>query len=498
MRTGLFLLWLVGAPAAGALERPPAVAGRFYTAEPGALREQIDRLLDGAKPAKPKGKVLALLVPHAGLEFSGEAAAYAYKAIEPSEVETILLVGSAHYLAVDGAALYPGAYSTPIGGLPYDEKLAERLLAASKRIRARPEAHEREHSIEVNVPFLVRRFPKAKLVAMVMNAEDLETALEVGGAIAKAVKGRKVLVAASTDLSHYPPGGVADRVDATTLHALGSLDPAFFYSVNRFWMDRSLPNLRCTYCGEGAVTAVLAAAKALGAGRAELLRRYHSGDAIPERGGREVVGYAAVAFVQGRPDRTAYGLSEADRKALLREARGGIERALAGAPPANAELSANPAFNLPAAVFVTLEVPGPDGGKLLRGCIGSTEPRGTLLEAVRNYALQAAFHDSRFKPIDAAELPSVRLEVSILSPRRPVLRAADVEPKEHGVTVEQGARFGVFLPQVWEQLPEKAAFLAELCEQKAGLPRDCASDPKTQLSVFTVESFGEPWGRPLP
>lgn len=498
MRAALLLCLLAGAAAPAGLERAPAAAGRFYTADAGQLREQIDRLLAAAKPAKPNGKVLALLVPHAGIEFSGEAAAYAYKAVDPSEIETILLLGSAHYAPVDGAALYPGGYSTPIGGLPYDEKLAAALLAASKRIKAQPEAHEREHSIEVNVPFLVRRFPKAKLVALVMNAEDLATPLEIGRAIGQAVKGRKVLVAASTDLSHYPPGTVAERVDATTLHALGGLDPAFFYSVNRFWMGRDLPNLKCTYCGEGAMTAVLAAAKALGAGKAEVLRRYHSGDASPERGSKEVVGYAAVAFVKGTPSRTAYGLSEADRKALLREARSSLERSLSGSPPATAELSANPAFNLPAAVFVTLDVPGPDGAKRLRGCIGSTEPRGSLLEAVRTHAVQAAFNDSRFKPLDAPELPSVRLEISILSPRRRVGKAAEVKPKEHGVTVEQGGRFGIFLPQVWEQLPEKAAFLAELCEQKAGLPRDCASDPKTQLSVFTVESFEEPWGRPLP
>lgn len=478
---------------AAELERPPAVAGSFYPQDAGSLRSLVDRFLEKAKAPAVPGKIVALLVPHAGMVYSGEAAAAAYKAVNPADVDTILMLGTAHYVAVDGAALYPGAYATPLGRIEYDGDLAAALLKASERIHAAPQAHEREHSIEVNVPFLQRRFPKAKLVALVMNAEDFSTAQAVGEALARAAAGRKVLLVASSDLSHYPSGPVAERVDSTTLHALAGMDPAFFYSVNRFLMARNLPELKCTYCGEASVTAVLAAARGLGANAARVLTRYHSGDTAAGRGAQAVVGYGAVAFVKdskSRP-RTAYGLNDDDRGVLLSQARDSLRSRLAGEASQTVELSTRPAFNLPAAVFVTLDAIGPARGKTLRGCIGSTEPQGGLLEAVRRFAVEAGIHDPRFKPMETPELSDVKIEISILSPRRPA-KIADIKPREHGVTVENGGNFGVFLPQVWESLPKKDDFLGELCSQKAGLPRDCASDPKTRLSVFTVEAFEEP------
>ncbi|MBI4348740.1 MAG: AmmeMemoRadiSam system protein B [Elusimicrobia bacterium] len=486
MQVLLFAAWL--AAYAADMERPAAVAGRFYPGHAQALTAQVDHFLHKAEKARP-GKVVALLVPHAGLEFSGPAAATAWNAVEPGEFDTVLLIGAAHYVPVEGAALFPGAYATPLGRVEYDRKLGDRLLKDGS-IRSMPEAHDREHSIEVNVTFLQRRFPKARLVALVMNAEDLATAERVGRAVAKAVKGRRVLIAASTDLSHYPPGDVADRVDTTTLHALASLDPAFFHSVNRFHMSRGHPNLQTVYCGEGAATAVLVAAKALGATEARVLSRYNSGDALTEKVYREVVGYAAVAFVAGpRSERGAYGLSEDDKRALLGEARETLRRELDGTAQPPVELSTRPAFNLPAAVFVTWLARGETGPAALRGCIGTTEPRGMLLESVRFFALEAGLRDARFPPIERERIDEHRIEISILTPPKPVASAEDIQPRVHGVMLENRGRRGLFLPQVWESLPDKDRFLAELCAQKAGLPANCVEDPSTRLQVFRVESF---------
>lgn len=482
----ILALWLALPSGAADMERPPAVAGRFYPAHVPALLSQVDHWLEKTKSTGTKGKVVALLVPHAGLEFSGEAAAAAFNAVDPSEVETVLMLGTAHYAQVEGAALFPGAYATPLGAVGYDRGLAAALLKDGDLIRPMPEAHDREHSLEVNVLFVQRRFPKAKVVGLVMNSEDLAVARRVGEALARAARGRKALLVASSDLSHYPPGDVADRVDTTTLHALGSLDPAFFHSVNRFLMSRGLPELKCTYCGEGAATAALAAARALGAGEARVLSRYNSGDSLSEHVYRAVVGYAAVAFLKGSgaPERTAYGLTAEDRRILLTEAHEALARRAAGRAEPAVELSSRPAFNLPAAVFVSLY--GPAG---LRGCIGTTERERSLLDAVRRFAVEAGFADSRFKPLEEAELAGLRVEVAILSPAEPVASASDIRPKRDGVVLENGGRRGVFLPQVWDTLIDKEGFLAELCAQKAGLPRDCADDPKTRLSVFTIETF---------
>ncbi|OGS23391.1 MAG: AmmeMemoRadiSam system protein A, partial [Elusimicrobia bacterium RIFCSPHIGHO2_02_FULL_61_10] len=114
----------------------------------------------------------------------------------------------------------------------------------------------------------------------------------------------------------------------------------------------------------------------------------------------------------------------------------------------------------------------------------------TLMDALRYGAFSAAFRDGRFQPLKKEELPGIKIEVSVLSPLKPS-PVGEIKPGQHGVVVVKDGKSGLFLPQVWEQIPAKEDFMAELCEQKAGLPRDCWKDPKTQLYSFTVDSFKE-------
>jgi AmmeMemoRadiSam system protein A len=111
---------------------------------------------------------------------------------------------------------------------------------------------------------------------------------------------------------------------------------------------------------------------------------------------------------------------------------------------------------------------------------------------VASSAYSAGFEDHRFPPVSAGELPKLHIEISMLSPAQPVSDHARIIPKRHGVMLAQGRNAGLFLPQVWEQIPNKEDFLSELCSQKAGLSRDCWKDPKTAISVFTVSAFEEP------
>jgi len=318
-----------------------------------------------------------------------------------------------------------------------------------------------------------------------MNTEDPKVRLRVGLAVAAAIKGRKALLIASSDLSHYPPAPVADKVDRSTLKALERLDYDFFWVSNRIMMAHGEPGLETTWCGEAAVMAVMAAARTLGADRAVLMRYANSGSSPAGVAGR-TVGYAAVAMVRsGRPPAAGIALDEKQRQSLLALARQTVAAGAEGKQP-EGRLMDDPVLNLPAAVFVTLT----KGGQL-RGCVGTTEPRATLRDAVASSAFSAGFEDRRFAPVAKDEVPKLRVEISILSSARPVSSAESVIPKKHGVIVSQGRNLGLFLPQVWEQIPDKDGFLSELCEQKAGLPRDCWKDPKTKLSVFTVSAFHE-------
>jgi AmmeMemoRadiSam system protein A len=263
-----------------------------------------------------------------------------------------------------------------------------------------------------------------------------------------------------------------------------SMDPALVWTASRMLLEKKVPGLETCACGEAALEAGMEAARLLGAGS---FTRFSSGDSYTEAPGaagpERVVGYVSGAFVKGGKA-LDLALSKDQKEALLKEARVMLRNSFDGKEPP-AALAADPRLNLPGAVFVTLTENG-----ALRGCVGTIEPALTLLDAVRYGAYSAAFRDGRFQPLRADELPKLSIEVSVLSPLKPV-KAADIKPGTHGVVAVNGAKSGLFLPQVWEQIPGKDDFLGELCEQKAGLPRACWKDPATKLYSFTVDAVKE-------
>lgn len=480
------LALLLTAAAAAPRVRAPQAANRFYPADVKLLGAFLDRAFKAAGRPKLDGELVALVVPHAGVEYSGATAAKAYALLTPGSFDTVVVVGTGHYKALDGAGLYPGDYATAHFTVPYDAELGEALLKACPLIKADAQAHDKEHSIEVELPFLKRRLGDFKLVALVMNTQDLEAARQIGAALAQAVAGKRVLLVASSDMSHYPKGKDAEIVDPATLEALRTLDPAYFWLTNRFLQNRGVADLAVTWCGEGAVTAVLEAARRLGATGARVLGRINSGDVVSERDYRHVVGYSAVALAKGPPPSAGpMELSDAQKTQLLALARKSIGAYLSSGKAPTAPLSPDPKLDLPAAVFVTLTKNG-----ALRGCVGATSPQETLVEAVAHEAVNAAVADARFKPVKADELASLSIEISVLSPARAVSSAAEVRVGD-GVALENGARAGVFLPEVWKTLADKDAFLGELCAQKAGLKRDCYKDPQTRLRTFSAAVINE-------
>ena len=230
------------------------------------------------------------------------------------------------------------------------------------------------------------------------------------------------------------------------------------------------------------------AVNTLGTARFLELKYADSYDEFPEQSAKDrVVGYMAGAFVKtDKPVPGKVVLDEGQKKELLKEARAEIENLLLGRKPERPLLSGDYAYNLPGAVFVTLTRDG-----ALRGCIGTIEARMPLLDAVRYGAAAAAFDDRRFEPVGKGELEKLKIEISILSPLKKIPDAGQIVPHKQGVVLAAGGRSGLFLPQVWEQIPGKEDFLGELCSQKAGLPRDCWRDKKTDIYIFTVDAFVE-------
>lgn len=268
------------------LLRKAAVAGSWYPADADALAREVDRYLDEADDP-PSGQPLALIAPHAGLMYSGPVAAYSYKLLAGHEIDVAVLVGPSHYVGFDGVAIYDrGAFDTPFGPMPISAHCADAIALGSPMIRQHPMAHAREHSLEMQLPFLKRVLPNAEIVPLVMGHQRRETAYALGEAIAAAVKGRRAVLIASTDLSHYQSAETAAKLDNKVMQQVLRFDPDGLMTALEAFPDHA--------CGGGPTVSVMLAAKALGARDARVLKYGDSGDVSGDKDA--VVGYLAAAF----------------------------------------------------------------------------------------------------------------------------------------------------------------------------------------------------------
>jgi len=466
--------------------RKAAVAGQFYDGDPARLRKEVASYL---KPARPlKAHLLGILAPHAGYSYSGATAGAAFSFLKDADFDTVVMIGTAHTEAVAGAAIMPeGFFETPLGQVEIDSGLARELLASSKLFEERPSAHAREHSVEVELPFLQELGKTFKFVPVVVNTSDLRTLEAIGKCIGEAVKRRKAVICVSTDLSHYPPGDIAERSDLALLEAfkiaVRNKDMRYFALANDLLLEKSKYYMDTAACGYAAMVIGAAACVEAGADDFELIKYTHSGKVSGDEA--MVVGYGAGLFVSGgRVEPRVLGAEL--KKELLALARKSIGNRLKNKKPLALPLNSSPELNQPAAVFVTLTIAG-----ALRGCIGTMTPHQLLSDAVADFAAASAFEDSRFGPLTAGELASVKIEISVLSPLRRVAGSEEIVEGKHGVYVQQGRSGGTYLPQVWEHFSSKEDFLNSLCLEKAGLRASAWKEKSTVLYVYTVDSFEE-------
>jgi MEMO1 family protein len=272
--------------------RPPAVAGSWYPGTRGALEREVDGLL-AAADVPPLPEVIGVIAPHAGMMFSGGVAAHAYRALRGRAVDVVVLVGPSHYVGFDGVAVYErGAFETPLGLVEIDEAAAAALMAASPLIRPHPAAHAREHSLEMQLPFM-QRVLSARVVPLAIGYQTCETVMALAEALPQALAGRRVLLVASTDLSHYFEAARAESLDAVVTRYVGDFDPEGL--LDEFESYPEHERGRYVACGGGAAIAVMMAARSFGARAARVLRYAHSGEISGDRSA--VVGYLAAALV---------------------------------------------------------------------------------------------------------------------------------------------------------------------------------------------------------
>lgn len=291
-------------PRAGAT-RPPAVSGTFYPAEPDRLSSLVAALLAGAadvpRPAgaSPDG-VLGLLVPHAGLVYSGAVAALSWALAGEIAPSTVVLAGTDHQAAAAGVGVWTGGpWRTPLGEVAVNRELGLRIVGLGRPFEMDDDAHLTEHSIEVQLPLLTRACPGARIVPLAVSPR-LQTHAEGGALLGRLLAklraaGERVLLVASSDLAHYPPARVCEEVDDQLLEPLLRLDGEALFKLDRALGAANLPGLVCGLCGIDPVRFVLSAVAEMGATRGLLLGKATSAGAGGDP--RRTVGYAAAAFV---------------------------------------------------------------------------------------------------------------------------------------------------------------------------------------------------------
>ncbi len=271
----------------GYLVRKPAVAGMFYPADRETLAHDIRRMLENASAPRIAGNVTGLVAPHAGYMYSGLVAAAAYAVLEGTTYDTVIVISPSHRDPFSGVSIYHGdAYSTPLGTIPIDTALREKLTAESALLFASSTGHRAEHAVEVQLPFLQLVLDDFKLLPAVMGDQTLQTCEVFAAALSKHVDPDSCLVVASSDLSHYYPQSRARELDTVAARDIEAFDPYQFMA--------DLAASRTEACGAGPIAAAMLACRELGADRARVIAQCTSGDVSGDTSA--VVGYLSALF----------------------------------------------------------------------------------------------------------------------------------------------------------------------------------------------------------
>ena len=452
--------------------RHPAVAGTFYPADPDVLERQLRSLMSEATNDAPVATLpKAIIGPHAGYVYSGPVAARAYARLAAARgrISRVVLIGPSHYLAFRGLAVDTAdAWAMPGGMVPLDKD-------AINRIRTLPmvgeldAAHQREHALEVHVPFLQHLLGTFSLVPIVAGDAPPDA---VGAVLDALWGGPETLIVISTDLSHYLEYVACRRVDTTTAEA-----------IERFDLNAVGP---AQACGAIPTRGLLLEAQQRGL-TIERLDLRNSGDTAGPKD--RVVGYGAWALYE---DAQRTRIEEAGSE-LIALARRSILAGLAtGAPPrVVVDQDVRPLLAGPGAAFVTLR----RGDGALRGCIGSAVATRPLIVDVTQHAFNAAFRDPRFPRLEWLELPGLLLSISVLTPPEPMrfVDEADLlnqlRPGTDGLIIDDRGRRALFLPSVWEEVPDPRQFLM-LLKLKAGMAEEHFSATFQAQRFRTIEVKG--------
>ena len=458
--------------------RPATQAGRFYEAHPQRLAEEVDSFLSLHAESKPIDNLAALIVPHAGYYFSGNVAATAYKCIDTKKAyKRVFLLGPSHHEWLNGASVNCEAdyYLTPLGKVKVDRDVAAELMAADNILSYRPEAHDREHCLEVQLPFLQRCMKEVPpIVPIIISTNDFSKLQRIAEVLKPYFTDENLFIV-SSDFSHYPSYEDACEVDAKTGKAIESGDVEQFINAIEENARSAKRNLATSACGEMAIAVLMLMMDR--SYEVKHLLYQNSGD-VEDGDHNRVVGYHAFAILRGAEK--TFSLSTDEKLILKNIALQSIKDSLDGKSISKfSNLNSN--LSTKCGAFVSLHKQG-----RLRGCIGHMAEDIPLCEVVAEMARAAAFEDPRFMPVTADELSDIDIEISVLTPMRRINSIDEFELHRHGIYIRKGYRSGTFLPQVADEVNwTKEEFIGHCSQDKAGLGWDGWRDAE----LYTYEAI---------
>jgi AmmeMemoRadiSam system protein B/AmmeMemoRadiSam system protein A len=450
-------------------------AGSWYPGDKAELTKMLGGFFAKARTTI-HGNVYALISPHAGYVYSGHVAACAYKTVEGTTYDAVIVIGPSHYHGFYGASVDTLAgRTTPLGTVEYDRDLARRLIKKHEHIVYEAAVHRDEHSVELQIPFLQYVFRNPKIVEIVLGSQNYTTCEMLSNAILDATTGMNVLIVASSDLSHFHAQSEAQKLDDVVIESVARFDPQLLH--------KRLSQDSCEACGGGPIVTAMLIAKQRGAQKAEPLMYATSGDVTGDYS--QVVGYLAAAFYTGKETKVGVdlGFTEKEKTTLKNIARASIEAAVKGEKPPEIK-DASGKLQEPYGIFVTINKHGS-----LRGCIGLIISDRPLYRSCQQMAKAAALEDPRFPPVTKKELPDLEIEISILTPPERITDFSDIVIGRDGLIISRGYARGLLLPQVAAEYGWTVEeFLEETC-RKAGLPRDAYKQEGSEIQKFSAEVF---------
>jgi len=465
--------------------RKAVVAGSWYDGDPESLRNEILNYLENARLADTDGEIMALISPHAGYAYSGFTAAHAYKQVKGNHYDAVIVLAPSHQREdqFEGASVFnKDGYETPLGVVPVEKSIANAIIDQDEKIYFTWLGHRAEHSLEIQLPFLQVAIPDLKIVPIVFCDFSFENCTRIANAITRAIKGKKVLIVASSDLYHGYSYDECKATDNRTLSSIVELNPQ---KLCQDFQDRDL-----MACGAGGIVVAELVAMNLGANKAKIVHQVNSNDVTRSKGGY-VVGYGAVAIYKEATAKKEHkigvesDLNEEDKKVLLKTARQSIKNALAKKSNPTVE-SDSPILKEKRGAFVTLRKNG-----MLRGCIGYIHALKPIDETIIEMAQAAAFRDPRFPPVTQEEFDDLEIEISVLTPIKEITDINEIEVGKHGIIIERGGYSGLLLPQVATDYGwDRETFLEHTCN-KAGLPSDAWQKEGTKIKIFSADIFHE-------